>query len=81
LLDFSILKKSDLDNAAMIVITVPESHDGHTDLRPLRDLVPTGCLIAFIRPGESIATLSENQMRDMGWVKSNAGLTGTPRGG
>lgn len=70
-LDFSVLTKKDFDNAAMIVVTVPDTHYGYTDLMPLCDLVPRGCLIAFIRPGETIQAISEDQMREMGWVKSN----------
>lgn len=71
LFDLSVLTKKDLDGAGMIVITMPESRDGHTDFHLLRDLVPPGCIVAFVRPGESIAALSEDQMREMGWVRAD----------
>ena len=74
LFDILITKGEALQTAGMIAITVKPDSGPFYDksaMDALRAVVPNDCLICFLRPGDSIEALPEDEMRKHGWIKSN----------
>ena len=84
LFDILITKGEALQTAGMIAITVkPDSGPFYDQsaMDALRAVVPHDCLICFLRPGDSIEALPEDEMRKHGWIKSNPSVLLPPASG
>lgn len=80
LFNLFITLREQMKNAAMIAITVkPDCGPfyGSDEINAIRKVVPNDCLICFLRPEDSIAVMSEERMREFGWVRLNPGGLGT----
>ena len=46
------------------------------DLKPFIDRLPKGCLVAVVRPNETIEVLNEELMNRAGWFRKKKGYSG-----
>ena len=68
-----LFTKQQLADAAMIVITTCGGAACEGDYAiALSKYIHNGCLIAFVRPGESIHMISEKELNQMGWTRKTS---------
>lgn len=63
------ITKSQLKNAAILVVKSEDIFCLRDPVNLLLGKVPKDCLIWICRPNEEIATFSEKEMEGFGWVK------------
>ena len=78
LLDFQMINEEQLKSAAILVIRTEPRKCLSFDERELQMLIrkmPKGGMVLFMKPGQSLETITEDDMRGLGWVKSNTAIS------